>query len=187
VIRRGLLALFIAAQCLHAAPWQKIEGCTIVKDGYRDGDSFLVRIAPRTFRVFRLYFVDTPEDSADQRYPERVADQAKYFGVTQARALELGDAAAAFTDKALAKPFTVWTCWQKAPGASSRQRFYGLLTTSQGDLGESLVKAGLARIYGKRIELPDGTVSRDYLAKLGAMEAKAKVEKCGAWTKVPKD
>lgn len=183
---RALLLVFLFPLVVHAAApaWQKIEGCTLVQDGYRDGDSFLVRIAPKTFRVFRLYFVDTCEDSADQRYPERIEQQAEYFKLPIARTLALGDAAASFTDKTLSQPFTVYTCWQKAPGASSRQRFYAMISTPQCDLGELLVGAGLARIYGKRIALPDGTNSRDYLDRLGEIEAKAKTAGVGGWKKV---
>ncbi|HEY8900587.1 MAG TPA: thermonuclease family protein [Chthoniobacterales bacterium] len=178
-----IFLLIFPAIALAAEPqWEKIENCSLVEDGYRDGDSFLVRIAPKTFRVFRLYFVDTPEDSADQRYPERIADQSKYFGVSTTRALQLGDEAATFSSKTLAKAFTVWTCWQKAPGASSRQRYYARISTPQGDLGELLVANGLARIYGKRITLPGGTSSRDYLDKLRAIESKAKAEGEGGWS-----
>lgn len=162
--------------------WERIDGCSLVQNGYRDGDSFLVRVAPRTFRVFRLYFVDTCEDSADQRYPERIAEQAQYFGISPARALELGDIAAAFSTRFLARPFSVWTCWQKAPGASSRPRYYALITGHDGhDLGEALVADGLARIYGKRVTLPDGTISRDYLGRLGEIEKRAKLAQTGAW------
>jgi hypothetical protein len=175
--------LWIAAGLSAEPKWTKIESCTLVQDGYRDGDSFLVR--PKTFRVFRLYFVDTCEDSADQRYPERVNEQAKYFGVSQTRAFELGDLAAAFAEKTLSKPFTVLTCWQKAPGASSRQRFYAMIDVQDRWLSSILVEQGLARIYGKRITLPSGATSREYLALLDAMEAKAKRDEVGGWVGVP--
>lgn len=173
-----LLALIflIPLSALAASPtWEKIEGCTLVADGYRDGDSFTVRIAPRTFRVFRLYFVDAPEDSNDQRYPERLADQAKYFGISTERAAELGDQAAKFAGDQLSKPFVVWTCWQVAPGQSKRQRFYSMIETADGRwLSSLLVSEGLARIYGKRVSLPCGTTSREYLALLQALENAAK-------------
>jgi len=44
-----------------------------------------------------------------------------------------------------------------------------------------LVSNGLARIYGKRITLPDGTDSRTYLAKLEALKEKATALKVGGW------
>ena len=94
----------------------------------------------------------------------------------------IGDAAALFTQKALsAAPFTVWTCGQDARGSSSQQRLYGIIRTGQGDLAEMLVKNGLARIYGKRVTLPDGTDSRAFLAKLGRLEDQAKLARLGGW------
>lgn len=144
-----------------------------------------MRIAPRTFRIFRLYFVDTPESSADQRFPERLAEQAAYFGITPEQAGKLGDEAAAYATKALSKPFVVWTCWQDALGSSKRQRFYALIEIGQGDdarwLSSLLVREGLARIYGKRITLPCGTTSKEYRTLLEALEASAKREKKGGW------
>jgi len=50
------------------------------------------------------------------------------------------------------------------------------------NLAELLVKNGLARIYGKRITMPDGTDSRAYLEKLGKLEQSAKQQKVGGWT-----
>lgn len=178
--------LSLSAATLVAGPqWSKLENCTLVEDGYHDGDSFLVRIAPDELRVFRLYFVDTPEDSNDRRYPERIADQARYFRVTTEQALALGDEASSFTSKVLSKPFVVWTCWQKAPGASSRQRYYAMIEVSDGSDGRwlisMLVESGLARIYGKRITLPCGTSSRDYLALLEALEDSARRRGVGGW------
>lgn len=183
---RSFLCIFLLPLFAFAASptWEKIEGCTLVADGYRDGDSFTVRIAPRTFRVFRLYFVDAPEDSNDQRYPERLADQAKYFGISTERAAELGDQAAKFAEEQLSKPFVVWTCWQVAPGQSKRQRFYAMIETADGRwLSSLLVSEGLARIYGKRVSLPCGTTSREYLALLQALENAAKRERAGGWAR----
>ncbi len=120
--------------------WQRLDGCTLAK-GWKDGDSFTVRVAPRKFRVFRLYFVDSPEDSADTRYPARVAEQAAYFGVSLERAFQLGDQAAAYTEKALSSaPFTVWTLWQPAPGASKRPRFYAMIEVDGRCLSSRLIE-----------------------------------------------
>ena len=38
--------------------------------------------------VFRLYFVDAPE--SDNRFPERNAEQAAYFGITPEQSVEAG-------------------------------------------------------------------------------------------------
>ncbi len=178
-----IIALVLLSAPLMATEpaWEKLENCSLAP-GYRDGDSFLVRIKPRTFRVFRLYFVDAPEDSADQRFPERIDAQAAYFGVTPERSMAAGDEAAAFTASILSTPFTVWTCWQKAPGASAQQRYFAMIETGNGDWLDSLLVArGLARIYGKRISLPDGSTSREHLAELERLEERAKTQRLGAW------
>lgn len=185
-VRPLLLALVLVPLTARTAQpeykWEKYEGCTLVENTWLDGDSFTVRIAPRKFRVFRLYFVDTPEDGKDQRFPARVAEQAAYFGVSQERAFKLGDEAATFTKKVLsAQPFTVWTLWQDALGSSKRQRFYALVEVEGRLLTSMLVEEGLARIYGKRIQLPDGTDSQHYLKTLAKAEEKARLEKKGAW------
>lgn len=155
-----LIALFLLVTAgLHAAPqpnWEKLEGCTLGDTKYADGDSFRVKHGDKEL-IIRLYFVDTPEDTADQRFPERIAEQAAYFGISSPEVLSVGDAAQSFTAKTLgAAPFKVYTCGQDALGASKQQRFYGIVETKQGNLAELLVANGLARIYGKRITRPDG-------------------------------
>jgi len=74
--------------------------------------------------------------------------------------------AAAFTEKRLAAPFTVWTRWRPALGRSALGRVYCIIFTADGrDLNELLVENGLARIYGTRTALFDGRDSRAYLAR----------------------
>lgn len=190
VIFRSFLLSLIFAASVHAEPeykWEKLEGCSLA-EGWQDGDSFTVRIKPRTFRIFRLYFVDTPEDGADSRFPERIQDQANYFGISTQQLIQVGDKAAAFTKKLLSeKPFTVYTLWQDALGSSKKQRFFAMIEVDVDVDGEArwlssvLVREGLARIYGKRIQLPCGTTSREYLALLEGLEGNAKANKKGGW------
>ncbi len=185
MVARQLIFIFLISTSAIAAPeykWEKIEGCTLVESEWNDGDSFTVRIPSDTDKIFRLYFVDTPEDGKDTRFPKRIADQAGYFGMTAETVVKLGDRAAEFTAEKLSKkPFTVFTLWQDALGASKKQRFYAYIITDEGPLCELLVSSGLARIYGKRIQLPEGMDSRAYLQKLGGLEAKAKAGKLGGW------
>ena len=49
--------------------------------------------------VFRLYFVDTPEE--ERVYADRIAEQAAYFGISADAALEVGKEASEFTKQAL--------------------------------------------------------------------------------------
>jgi len=45
------------------------------------------------------------------------------------------------------------------------------------------VKNGLARIYGTRTALSDGSDSRSYLAHLGKIEERAKAAELGGWAR----
>ena len=179
------LSLLVVAS-LHAASerqWEKLEGCTLGDTKYADGDSFHVKHDGKDL-IIRLYFVDAPEDTADQRYPARIADQAKYFGISSPEVLKVGDAAQSFTAKTLgAAPFTVFTCGQDAMGASKQQRLYGIVETKQGNLAELLVKNGLARIYGNHVTMPDGMDGQQYEGKLLKLEQEAKQKKVGGWAK----
>ena len=144
-------------------------------DEWTDGDSFRVRLPDGRLETFRLYFVDTTESRPQG---DRSEDQAAYFGITREQSVALGKKALAFTRAALSEPFTIHTRWRSLFGV----RWLGMVTTSTGeDLGELLVRNGLARIYGVRTPLPHGKTSREYLAKLKALEEQAKAERLGGW------
>ena len=179
------LSLLVVAS-LHAASepkWEKLEGCTLGDTKWADGDSFHIKNDGKD-SIIRLYFVDTPEETSDQRFPDRIAVQATYFGISSPEVLKVGDNAKDFTAKILsAAPFTVYVCGQDARGASSQPRTYGIVETPQGNLAELLVKNGLARIYGKKITMPNGMDSRQYEAKLQKLEQEAKQKKAGGWAK----
>jgi endonuclease YncB( thermonuclease family) len=133
--------------------------------------------------IFRLYFVDTPEE--ERVYADRIAEQAGFFGISPNAAAEVGREASEFTKQALAKPFTIYTRWRRALGRSAIWRYYAIVVTADGhDLNELLVSVGLARIYGTRTSLPDGRHSRTYLAHLHELENEARAAKRGAWSKV---
>ncbi len=129
-------------------------------------------------KTFRLYFVDTTESrSRGKRFDE----QAAYCGLPREQANELGEQAKAFTANALAKPFTIYTRWRPVFGP---RRFYAMVYTSNGeDFAELLVKNGLARIYGTRTPLPNGSESRSYLAHLKEIEEHAKAAELGGWAR----
>ena len=162
-------------------PWQRMEGCQWKADRWNDGDSFHVITGDAGREIVaRLYFVDTPE--AETAYRDRIAEQAAYFGITKEQAVDIAHEAAAFTEKQLAAPFTVWTRWRSALGRSALGRNYVIIITADGrDLNELLVENGLARIYGTKTALFDGRDSKKYVARLAELEAKAKAEKRGGW------
>lgn len=58
-----LLALCLVSTAL-ANEWQAIRNCSLIENESNDGDSFHVK-ADGEERIFRLYFVDTPEADAD--------------------------------------------------------------------------------------------------------------------------
>jgi endonuclease YncB( thermonuclease family) len=150
---------------------------------WNDGDSFHVILPDRKEVIFRLYFVDTPEE--ERVYADRIAEQAAYFGISADAALEVGKEASEFTKQARTRPFTIYTRWRRALGRSAIWRYYAIVVTADGhDLNELLVGNGLARIYGTRTPLPDGRDSRTYLAHLHELENEARAAKRGAWGKV---
>ena len=147
-VRGALIAILFGAAIPDVAgygKWVTMENCTLVPNASNDGDSFHVRVKRKEY-IFRLYFVDSPE--TDATLADRLDEQAKYFGITVAQALQVGEMAKTFTVEKLSHPFTVYTCRQDALGRSKKERFYAIVQTGNQDLAEELVKNGLARIHG---------------------------------------
>jgi endonuclease YncB( thermonuclease family) len=159
-----------------AQPFQRLDGCVYKSQRWNDGDSFHVLLRDQKEVIFRLYFVDTPEE--EPVYADRIAEQAAYFGISADAVLEVGKEASEFTKRALAKPFTTYMRWRRSLGRSAIWRYYAIVVTADGhDLNELLVGNGLARIYGTRTPLPDGRDSRTYLAHLHELENEARAAK----------
>jgi DNA uptake protein ComE-like DNA-binding protein len=180
-IRPLLIAFLLAAGIANSfahSPLVTLQGGHYLIKRPNDGDSFHVSVEGHEY-IFRLYFVDAPETSAEFR--DRVEEQAKYFGVTVDQVLEVGDLAKQFTREKLTEPFLVRTCWEDAGGRSRMQRFYAFVQTRTGDLGEQLVENGLARSHPATAR-PEGlTSAAAEWQKLMALEQKAKREKVGGW------
>ncbi len=158
--------------------WRTLFNCHYLTKRANDGDSFHVRVGDREY-IFRLYFVDAPE--TDSEFRERVAEQARYFGASAAQIVTVGHLAKTFTREKLIKPFVVRTRWEDAMGRSRAQRFYAIVQTATGDLGEELVENGLARIHGIHAEPEGRAAAHEEWQKLKALERKAKREKAGGW------
>ena len=177
LITAFLFAASITNSFAHS-PWITLQGGHYLTKRPNDGDSFHVSVEGHEY-IFRLYFVDAPEISAEFR--DRVEEQAKYFGVTVDQVLEVGDLAKQFTREKLTEPFLVRTCWEDAGGRSRMQRFYAFVQTRTGDLGEQLVENGLARSHPATAK-PEGlTSAAAEWQKLVKLEQKAKREKVGGW------
>lgn len=167
-----------SARCFAGAPWVTLQGAHFLVKRANDGDSFHISVAGKEY-IFRLYFVDAPETTAEFR--DRVEEQAKYFGITVEQNLELGMLAKTYTREKLSGPFLVRTCWEDAMGRSRMQRFFAFVQTNTGDLGEQLVENGLARSH-RESGKPEGLSSAaSELRKLNTLERKAKQEKVGGW------
>src|SRR5438034_2631452 len=158
--------------------WIVLENCRLIVNPANDGDSFHASSGEKEY-LFRLYMVDAPE--TDEIKPGRLVEQAKYFAITVPQAIEAGRAAKEFTREKLSEPFTVFTRMSDAMGQSRLERFYAFVQTKEGDLGEQLVRNGLARIYGYKAAPPGLTSSRVELARLQQFENQARQEKIGAW------
>src|SRR5215471_12649263 len=158
--------------------WIVLKDCRLIPNPANDGDSFHVSAGEKEY-LFRLYLVDAAE--TDEMTPRRLIEQAKYFNITVPQAIEVGRAAKDFTQEKLSQPFTVFTHMSDAMGQSRLERFYAFVETKEGDLGEQLVRNGLARSYGLKATPPGLTSSRIEVEKLQQFEDEAKREKIGAW------
>jgi len=182
--KTGLLALAIvcAAQvdvgARESKDWIILENCRLISNPANDGDSFHASAGAREY-IFRLYMVDAPE--TDAMTPGRLVEQAKYFTITVPQAIEVGEAAKEFTREKLSQPFTVFTHMSDAMGRSKLGRSYAFVQTKDGDLGEQLVRNGLARNYGYKAVPPGLRNSRLEVEKLQQFEAEAKQERIGGW------
>ena len=182
--RIGLLALAIVcaaavdAGARESKDWIVLENCRLISNPANDGDSFHASSGAREY-IFRLYMVDAPE--TDAMNPARLVEQAKYFAITVPQAIEAGQAAKEFTREKLSEPFTVFTRMSDAMGHSRLERFYAFVQTKDGDLGEQLVRNGLARNYGFKAVPPGLRNSRLEVEKLQQFEYDAKREGIGGW------
>jgi competence ComEA-like helix-hairpin-helix protein len=182
--KTGLLALAIvcAAQvdvgARESKDWIVLKNCRLISNPANDGDSFHASAGAREY-IFRLYMVDAPE--TDEMNPARLVEQAKYFAITVPQAIEVGLAAKEFTRAKLSEPFTVFTRMSDAMGRSKLERFYAFVQAKPGDLGEQLVRTGLARNYGFKAVPPGLRNSRLEVEKLQQFEDEAQQEKIGGW------
>src|SRR4030095_3627313 len=180
----GLLALALVcavpidAGARESKDWRVLENCRFILNPADDGDSFHVSVGSKEY-IFRLYMVDAPE--TDALTPERLVEQAKYFEITVPQTIEVGEAAKEFTRQKLSQPFRVFTRMSDAMGRSKIERFYAFVQTREGDLGEQLVRNGLARNYGYKAVPPGVKNSRAELERLQQLEDEARAEKIGGW------
>ena len=175
-------ALLIAGN-VWALDLQKFTDVKLVENPSNDGDSFVVMAGEKQMHL-RLYFVDCPESVATtDADAKRVREQARYFGITDAKKIfEFGHAAKKFTDEALCKPFTIYTAFSGALGRSPGGRVYAFVITSTGkDLANLLVENGYARAFGSKRENPFGKRTDETQKHLVALEMAAMRTQRGTW------
>ncbi|MFL6527655.1 MAG: helix-hairpin-helix domain-containing protein [Chthoniobacterales bacterium] len=172
------ICLSVCAGSTDDHRWTVLRDCRLIANPSNDGDSFHVSAGGKEY-IFRLYLVDAPE--AGTVDPSRLLEQAKYFGITAAQVIDVADEARRFTAEKLSAPFTVLTRLSDAMGRSRTERFYAFVETKEGDLGEQLVRNGLARIHGSKITPPSvESMSREQ-EHLHQLEDAARIEKIGGW------
>jgi competence protein ComEA len=177
----ALIVVFLCVAIVNLGArgdWILLENCRLILNPANDGDSFHVNAGNEEY-IFRLYLVDVPETQGTE--PGRLIEQAKHFEITVPQAIEVGEAAKTFTRDKLAEPFTVFTRMSDAMGRSKIERFYAFVQTKEGDLGEQLVRNGLARIFGAKAIPPGSSSSQPERQKLQQLEDEAREEKIGGW------
>lgn len=180
-----IVAICLGAVAARGAELREYADARYVAHDSGDGDSFMV-VFDGAEHMLRLYYVDCPETSlgsnSDRR---RILDQARYFGVSDARrVIEFGQQAADRTRDLLSDAeFTVHSALASAPGRSRKPRVYGMVTLPNGrDLAAVLVSDGLARTHGVGRALPDGTSSEEHAEFLRDLELAAALERRGIWS-----
>lgn len=171
---------------------QTLRNCVLVNTNWSDGDSFLVKDEQGKQYTVRLYGVDCLEyhvhDTTDAR---RLRAQRRYFGISKyggsaeqsiRNAKKFGKAAKTAAGQELASPFTVHTAFADARGDGRYKRYYAFITTSKGeDLGEKLVRLGLARAFGVYRQTPDGRSREELREWLKDIELQAAMRGAGIW------
>jgi len=185
-LKRAFVVIFfviLGSRPAGALDLEKFTNVRLLANPSNDGDSFVVQAGTRQLHL-RLYFADCPESVATtDADAKRVREQARYFGITDAKKIfEFGHAATAVTTNLLAQPFTVYTAFASAMGRSPGGRVYAFVITADGrDLAHTLVECGLARAYGTKRAGPAGRRSEEIQKELQTLEAKALLEHRGCW------
>lgn len=188
-LSRGLPAagaLLLLLGPAFGADLQTFPGARLEPDPHNDGDSFLVSIGEEQ-QVFRLYFVDCPETSADSKaQAQRVREQKRYFGISdEADVFHFGREAKQYVEEVLSEPFTLHTGFVTDRGG---RRYYAFVTTStENDLASLLVAKGYARNYGIGRETPGGVSRKETEARLGDLEVSAMLKRAGVWARSDPD
>ncbi|MGA0846115.1 MAG: helix-hairpin-helix domain-containing protein [Luteolibacter sp.] len=169
------------------------DNCRLISTKWADGDSFLVENAAGDQHTLRLYGVDCIEwHVSSETLAKRLREQRRYFGIalhggstasSVAEAKQWGERAAKEVAQVLSQPFRVDTGMADARGDARNKRIYAFVTLASGeDLGEWLVRHGLARAFGLVRRTPDGRSAKEYREFLKDLELQAAKRGTGIWS-----
>lgn len=150
----------------------------MMTERYFDADSFTLAYG-RKEGQFRLYYVDAPE--TDRRFPERIHEQARHFGIPNETALSLGKDAAEFTRRFLSRGCKILTRGDPAGGAGKESRQYAVVLAGGTNLATELVRRGYARVYGTNHLRATDPREAAWVAELRAADAEARQARRGGW------
>ncbi len=156
----------------------------LVESRTNEADTLRIKVSDtEDEQVFVLYFVDALDP--EWTHPQRVQEQARYFGVSSQRIVDEGKRAVQYVTQLLKEhPFTVMTRWEQVP---ERSRFYALILVEYSPgkwvyLADLLVQQGYARVAGVTTSLPsDARSLNDYALELQALRKQAEQKKAGIW------
>jgi len=180
----ALLALGASPLPAQEEDFQKLENLRLVDHPGNDGDSFRATDGENEFYL-RLYFVDCAETNADtDSMARRLREQTRYFGLDDhSDTIRYGNVATERMQEWLAEPFTAYTRFADAMGASTTRRIFAFVVTADGkDLDELLVREGLARTYGVGRRDYRGVHRDERAARLRDLEVEAMLERRGIWS-----
>jgi hypothetical protein len=159
--------------------YERYDGCRLIAHRNNDGDSFHVKLPDGREAEFRLYFVDTPESQrksygGGETNEVRIGHQARYFGISPDRSVELG----AEAKKQVIEDAGRLAVHASSPVGSRSTGAGGSLPSCGWKTGPSCTSGwsarGLARIYTEGAAMPDGTSADDREKELKKLEAEAK-------------
>ena len=156
----------------------------LIESRANEADTLRIKVSDtEDEHIFVLYYVDALD--ASLTHPQRVQDQARYFGVSSQRIIEEGQRAVQYVTQLLKDhPFTVMTRWEEVPGLS---RYYALILVEVRPgkkvyLADLLVQNGYARVAGVTSSLPgDARSINDYALELQVLRRLAQQSKAGIW------
>ncbi len=160
-----------------------LDKTTLVETRANEADTLRFRDGHEE-HILVLYFVDAIE--ASPSHPQRVNDQARWFGnVSDQILIETGVEALNYVRDLLnSRPYQVLTRWERVPNST---RYYALIKVEIQPgkavyLADLLMQAGYARVHGVTTALPND--QRDevaYMLELKKLGERARANKAGIW------